>query len=139
MHELLAEYPVTVRRDVTWGQMDAFAHVNNTVYLRWFEDARIETFARCGFDRTMIDDRVGPILARTSCVYKLPLTFPDVVFVGSRIAELGDDRFTMLYRVVSERHGAVAAEGDGRIVCFDYAAGRKAPLPAAVRAGIEAL
>ena len=41
MHELLALYPVTLALRVAWGDMDAFQHVNNTVYFRYFESARI--------------------------------------------------------------------------------------------------
>ena len=36
--------PVSVQIPVAWGDMDAFGHVNNTVYLRWFETARIAFF-----------------------------------------------------------------------------------------------
>ncbi len=76
---------------------------------------------------------------RTQAIYKLPLTYPDTIEVGARVSDLGDDRFTMRYRVVSERHAAVACEGDGRIISYDYRAGAKAPLPDDVRAAIEAL
>ena len=50
--------------------------------------------------------------------------------------EVGDDRFTMVYRVVSEAQAVVAAEGDGRIVMYDYTANTKAPIPPSVRARI---
>jgi acyl-CoA thioester hydrolase len=45
----------------------------------------------------------------------------------------------MHYAVASHRHGKIAAEGDGRIVTFNYAKGRKASLPATVRERIETL
>lgn len=134
----LDDFPVRLTIPVAWGDMDAFAHVNNTVYLRWFESARIAYFERIGFGGSGTA-AVGPILARTQAVYRMPLTYPDTVQVGARVSELEDDRFTMLYRVVSERHGAIACEGDGRIVSYDYRAAAKAPLPATVRAAIEVL
>ena len=42
--ELLGDFPVCVREPVIWGDMDAFGHVNNIVYLRYFESARIAYF-----------------------------------------------------------------------------------------------
>jgi len=140
MSELDA-FPVTLRVPVAWGDMDAFGHVNNTVYLRWFESARIAYFERIRFGQSVrgAPPKVGPILARTQAIYKLPLTYPDTVDVGARVTDVERDRFTMLYSVVSERHATVACEGDGRIISYDYQAGAKAALPTEVRAAIEAL
>ena len=124
---------------VAWGDMDAFNHVNNTVYFRYFEHIRITCFEKIGFTAHMQTHQVGPILARTSCVFRLPLTYPDTVLCETRIDEIGDDRFTMKYRVSSQSKGAVAAEGDGRIICYDYANGRKTALPDSVRQALMAL
>jgi acyl-CoA thioester hydrolase len=82
---------------------------------------------------------VGPILASASCKFKFPLTYPDRVWVGVRVGEIGEDRFVMHYRIVSTRHHRIAAEGEGVIVSYDYQNQRKAALPAAVRARIEAI
>ena len=48
MSETLGRWPVTLEIPVQWGEMDAFGHVNNVVYLRWFESVRIAYFERCG-------------------------------------------------------------------------------------------
>jgi acyl-CoA thioester hydrolase len=66
------------------------------------------------------------------------LTFPDTVTLAARAVDLGEDRFTMHYRVVSERLGVVAAEGEGRVISYDYRNARKAPLPPAIRAALIA-
>ncbi|MCU0283960.1 MAG: acyl-CoA thioesterase [Candidatus Nanopelagicales bacterium] len=137
--DLLAGFPVTLRWPVAWGDMDALGHVNNTTYFRWFESARIDYFARLGWDADLAAGGVGPILAQTSCTYRAPLTHPDEVVLGARVEDVGEDRFTMRYRVVSQRLGRVAAEGEARVVAFDYGAGRKAALPDTIRAAIAAL
>jgi acyl-CoA thioester hydrolase len=128
-----ARFPVVIQVTVAWGEMDAFQHVNNTAYLRWFESARIALFERVGWLGTDGKSGVGPILARQTAVYRAPLRFPDVVHVGVGVTELGADRFTMPFAVYSTTLGGVAAEGDGRIVSFDYGLGAKAPFPPAVR------
>lgn len=135
----MAGYPITVDIPVAWGDMDAFDHVNNTVFFRWFETARIAFLAAIEFTAGGQGGGVGPILASTSCRFRRPVTFPDTITVGVRVASVADDRFTHEYRVVSHGLGEVAAEGEGVVVSYDYVAGRKAPIPDAVREAIDAL
>jgi len=135
----LEGFPVTVRLPVQWGEMDAYDHVNNTVFFRYFESVRIEYLERCGFVRSYEEEGVGAILHSTSCRFRRALTYPDTVLVGTRAAEVSEDRFRMDYRVVSTAQDAVAAEGEGLVVSFDYRAGEKTSLPTAVREGIERL
>lgn len=139
MQELLESYPVVIEVPVAWGEMDSLQHVNNVVYFRYFESVRMAYFDRLALWDYMRETGVGPILASTSCRFKLPLTYPDTVSVGTTMAEVGDERCLMKYAVVSRRHGRVAAEGEGTIVAYDYRALRKVPLPAEIRGRIEAL
>ena len=131
-------YPITVDVVVAWGDMDAFGHVNNTVFFRWFETARIAFLEAIGF--TAGGDRgIGPILASTSCRFRRPVTYPDTVTVGVRVDDVQTDRFTHRYRVVRAGTGEIVAEGEGVVVAYDYGAGHKAPIPADVRRAIEHL
>jgi acyl-CoA thioester hydrolase len=138
MGELLEGYPLVIEAPVAWGEMDSMGHVNNIVYFRYFESARIAYFERVGFMEWMEETGVGPILASTQCRFRLPLSYPDTVSVGAKAEEVGDDRFRMKYLVVSRRHGRAAAEGEGLVVSFDYRAQRKAPLPEEIKARIRA-
>lgn len=126
---------VEVNVPVWWGDMDAFGHVNNTVYFRWFEHARIAFFENVEWNA---EEGVGPILAKTKCVFRQPVTYPDNVRVVAMPADLGDDRFTMNYEVISERLGVVAL-GSGRVIAFDYSRNVKAPMPAKVRSAIGSM
>ena len=139
MPEHLENFPVVIELPVVWGEMDAFAHVNNAVYFRYFESARLVYFEKIGYLATAQMTGIGPILASTRCDFKRALTFPDKIFVGSRISELSEDRFTMQYRIVSEKLQKIAAEGEGLIVSFNYREGRKVPIPSEIRKNIEQL
>jgi acyl-CoA thioester hydrolase len=136
---LASEHPLVLEVRLAWGEMDAMGHVNNTVYFRYFETARIAYFERVGFLEEMARAGVGPILASTRCRFRIPLVYPDRIWVGTRVTDLEEDRFLMLYRIVSESKDGIAAEGDGLIVSYDYRQNRKAPLPQSVRAAIESL
>ena len=132
-------YPMILEIPVAWGEMDAFQHVNNIIYLRYAESARIACLERAGLGDTLQTTGIGPILASIQCRYKFPLTYPDTVRVGVRVSEIGVDRFTMVYRIVSARHQRIAAEGDSVIVSYDYRLGSKVPLPETMRTAIEAM
>ena len=139
MDQLQQDFPVVIEIPLAWGEMDAFQHLNNVVYFRYFESARIAYFGTIEMMAVMETTGVGPILAETRCRYRIPLTFPDTVSVGARVGELAPQGFMMHYAVASQRHGKIAAEGDGRIVTIDYARGGKVHLPDIVRERIQAL
>lgn len=139
MMDPLSKCPVIIETPIAWGQMDAFRHLNNTTYFRFFESGRIAYFERLNFMEYMEETGVGPILASTNCRFRIPLTYPDNVSIGTRVSTIEEDRFTMEYVVVSHKHQKVAADGSGLIVCFDYKENRKVPVPAEIRTRIEQL
>jgi len=135
----LGKWPVSLEVPVAWGDMDAFGHVNNTVFLRWFESARIAYFERIGILGRMQREAIGPILARATCDYRRALRYPDRVRAQATVLRLGSSSFVMGYRAHSLSQDAVAAEGEGVIVLFDYRNECKVELDAELRAAIETL
>lgn len=129
MSKLEENYPVVISQDVIWGDMDAFEHVNNTVYFRYFEDARIEFFKRFGVNEYKAEHNIGPILAATNCNFKLPLTYPDRVYIGTRYTVISPKKLNMEYVVYSERFDGIAAEGEGLLVYYDYNSGKSCEIP----------
>jgi acyl-CoA thioester hydrolase len=136
---LLAGYPVVVEQVVVWGDMDAYRHVNNVVYFRYFENARLEYFRRLGWPELEQTTGVGPILAATRARFRKALTYPDAIAIAARVHALGADRFTLEHRIVSRRLGGVVTEGEGTVVAFDHGRGQKAALPEELRRRIVEL
>jgi acyl-CoA thioester hydrolase len=139
MQELLDSYPVVIEIPIAWGDMDAFQHVNNVVYFRYFESARIAYFDRIRFMAVMNATGIGPILASTRCRFKIPLTYPDRVSAGAKVDHMEQDRFVMKYALVSHKHRDIAATGEGLLVTFDYGNNRKADIPDEIRKAIREL
>ena len=133
----LEGYPVVINESVLWGEMDAFNHVNNTVYFRYFESARIAYFMAIGYLKWMEAEGSGPILASTSCRFRRPLTWPDDLQIGARVSQVGEDRFTMEYAVFSVSQQTIAASGEGVVVHYDYRGGGTQPIPSLIRTAIE--
>ncbi|MFD2231261.1 acyl-CoA thioesterase [Alkalimarinus sediminis] len=127
--ELHERYPVYLTQSVVWGDMDAFEHVNNTVYFRYFEDARMEYFTQLQVMEHLKETHVGPILASTRCDFRAPLDFPDDIVIGAWIDQIAEKRFTMHYRVHSLSQQRLVAEGDGLVVFYDYANKKSSAIP----------
>ncbi|THH34988.1 acyl-CoA thioesterase [Neolewinella litorea] len=117
------------RFPVHWGDMDSAKHVNNLVYLRWAETARVIYFTAIGVNADFAPGATGAILAYQDCKYTFPMTYPDTALVGVRTADISDDRFTMETAIFSETHGRLAAVTRQVIVPYDYGKLQKAPMP----------
>jgi acyl-CoA thioester hydrolase len=133
-------YPVVIEVAVRWADMDALAHVNHAVYLRYFEAARIIYFDRMGMGPPGPAWREhGFVVASIACRYRAPVTYPDTLQVGARVSAWGRDRLLMQYRAVSRRLERVAAEGEALLVAYDFEAGRPVSLRPAQREAIIGL
>ncbi|HSB18680.1 MAG TPA: thioesterase family protein [Anaeromyxobacteraceae bacterium] len=139
MDDKPGHYPLSVEIPVAWGDMDAYAHVNNAVYLRWFETGRIAYFERLGLVERKEEAGVGPILARVAVDYRRPVTYPDSVRVDTAVTRIGTSSFTMAHRVFSKALQAEAAACESVIVVYDYGKGRPAPVDDALRTAIAAI
>ena len=139
MHPLLQDYPVVVPCPVDWGQMDAFEHVNNIIYFRYFENARVAYGLRIGITDHIKTLGIGPILAHTECKFIRPLFFPDTALTGARITGAHGSEMTMEYKVVSEQRNEVAALGSSLGVYYHYREQRRLDMPADLIARIEQL
>ena len=135
----LADFPVVIEQPVAWGDMDSFGHVNNVAYFRYFENARIEYFARLGWWEYLPQFGVGPIVASTHAKFRRPVAYPDTLSAGARRVVMGDDRFTLRHVLVSRKTGELVTEGEAVVVSFDYRAGTKVPIPDELRRRIEEL
>jgi len=128
----LDDFNTTVEIPIAWGDMDAFKHVNNTKFFRYFETARIKYFEKVGFIETMEKDSIGPILANISAKFIKPLFYPDIITVGTRVTSIEPTHFIMEYIIESKSKG-IAALGESKMVAYDYKSSKKTTLPDIVR------
>lgn len=139
MNNLLEGFPIVTEIPVAWGEMDALQHVNNVTYFRYFETARIDYFKHIDLMENIAITQVGPVVAETSCRYKMPVTFPDTLLVGTKITDLQDDRFTMKYQIVSKKLNKITTLGSATVVMFDFKTNQKANLTPEILATIQQL
>ena len=129
MKNFLVEVPLR------WGDMDAMAHLNNVMYFRLMEEARIQWFQQ--FELPTLPTGEACILAHASCDFVRAMTYPGVAVVRHAVEKLG--RSSVEISVTIEKKGepgVIYATGRNVLVWYDYAAGKSLPWPDKVRRAI---
>lgn len=118
---------------IRWGDMDAYGHVNNTVYFRFMEQARVEwieamqVLVRPGGD--------GPVIINASCTFLKPMTYPGTVEVRTYVGHAGHSSVPTHVDMLID--GELYAEGAAKVVWMNTQSGKSVPIPEHVRASFE--
>ena len=134
----LADYPHRQSITTRWMDNDAYGHVNNVVYYSYFDTA-VNTYL---IEKGALDVAKGRVIGftvETGCVYLAPLTYPETVVAGLRVARIG--RSSVRYEVAIFKQGAETAAAQGHFVhvYVDRDTQRPVDIPAPLRAALEPL
>lgn len=117
---------------IRWGDMDAMGHVNNTLYLRYMETARIQMMGESGFPISPAG--VGFVIANVFCNFIRQLEYPGDVVVKSYVGAIGKSSFDMYHELLRTDGGdTVYANGGSTMVWIDVAQQKSLPLPDGLR------
>lgn len=119
---------VTLELPVQWSDMYAAQHVNNTIYLRWIESARIKMFQKMQKGTLKFGNFI-PILAWQDCKYIFPVTYPDKIVITLDVMELFEDRVLCEGKIYSKKHERIVAISKTLLVAFAREESKKQPLP----------
>lgn len=133
-----ATFVISIDIPVAWGEQDAFGHLNNVVYFRYFENVRMHYLERIGVLRSHDEQGIGVILASTTCDFKRPVEWPMELTIRTGCTAIGNTSFTLAYEILDDLD-VVIATGTSVQVMYDYNKGHKVPIPAAIRPAITAL
>lgn len=124
------DYPVVMEVSVRWGEQDMFKHLNNVIYFRYFESARVLLLEKAGMDEALegLESKNAPILAETACRYRRPVTYPDNILVATRIHEVLEFGFTQDYVIFSQNQQCVTTLATSRITMVNNKSGKKMAL-----------
>jgi len=123
----------TTSMPVRWGDMDAYGHVNNTVYFRYFEQTRVEWLERMG-SRVSVEEPVGPVIINASCTFLAPVNYPATVVIKMYAGDPGRSSVMTWYELFVDGDERLYAEGAAKTVWMDMRTGKSAPIPDVVRA-----
>ena len=130
--------PVLFRLPISprWRDLDAFDHVNNSNFLTYLEEARIQWFV--GLGKPWMSDTMAPLLAAVQINYRLPIAYPSQVVVELFAERVGNSSVTIGHRIVAA-DGTLHCDGQVIAVWVDRRSGKSAALPAGVRRASEML
>lgn len=116
---------------VRWGDLDAYGHINNTLYFRYFEEARFQLMQEKNIPT---NEAAHPVVVTIGCTFLRPLFHPDNIRIDIFLSEPGRSSFMMHYRIYSDTYPhAPSAEGYSKIVWVSSENGKSVPLPDNVR------
>lgn len=127
-------FPYTVPITVSFSDLDALGHVNNAIYLTYFEHARI------GYGLQLIGstslDALAFIVAEATVTYLRPAFYAEQLEVGVRISEIGTKSFVMEYGLHRRTDRELLARGRTVQVWFNYQTSRSEAVPDSFRAAV---
>jgi acyl-CoA thioester hydrolase len=120
------------RIPIRWGDMDAMGHVNNTVYFRFMEQARISWF------RALVPERdawktVGVVIANASCNYRRAMTYPGTCEVRLYVGKPGGSSVSTQYELRVDADPQPYADGAALVVFVDMKRQRSTRIPDGIR------
>ena len=130
------KYVFTMKLDIRWSDMDEMRHVNNAVYLTYFEQARVYYFQEaCEWDWK----EIGVILASAHVDYLRPVVFPNPTSVYVRTSKIGNKSFELSYMITSVVNGIeeLTTTGYTTMVLFDYESNKSVLIPDFLREKIS--
>ena len=121
----LSDYPLHFQQTVAWGDMYAFGHVNNVMYYRYFESARIEYLEQFN----IFNYDVITVISKSDCRYLSPVFYPDQLVVATRVEEMRNSALRMRYTLFSNSQNKIVADGEAVIVILDAKTNAKKSIP----------
>jgi acyl-CoA thioester hydrolase len=112
--------------DVRFADMDSMGHVNNAVYLTYFEAARMAYWMHV-MERPDLKD-MDMILARAEVDFRSPLVAPESIEVGVGCVSIGRTSFVLAQDMHERKSGRLVAEARKVLVHYDYKALRPIPI-----------
>jgi len=117
---------------VRWRDLDAFNHVNNSTYLTYLEEARVQWLQR--LPGSWSDEHAMPVMAASTLNYRLPIEWPGEVHIELYCARLGNSSMTVAHRIVDATDSSrLYCDGHVVMVWMDPATGKSVALPQALR------
>ena len=116
---------------VRWGDMDAYGHINNTLYFRYFEEARFQWMLSKGMP---LKSDTHPVVVTIGCTFMRPIFHPETLRIEMFVSEPGRSSFMITYKVFTlSQPDSPAAEGYSKVVWVSSETGKSVPLPDVVR------
>jgi acyl-CoA thioester hydrolase len=120
---------------IRWGDMDSYRHINNTVYFRYMEQARIEWITSMGF--SSIAEKEAMIMVNGFCNFYKQVSFPGTLCIKTFVGAIGNstvDLINTMELVSPEKHDVpvLCAAGGATMLWVDLEKNKSMPWPESI-------
>lgn len=116
---------------IDWSELDLFGHVNNVMYAKYMQAARVHFMEELGIMKSYQEQKIGFMVAATSVIYLKPLFYPGEVLIRTHVKEVKNTSFILMHEIYDSK-SQLASTGEDVIVYFDFNRNEKLQLGAAV-------
>lgn len=117
-----------IRMPIRWGDMDAYAHVNNTVYFRYMEQARVEWITSLGYDVAL--GKESMLMINGFCNFYQQLSYPGELILKTAIGTIGRSSIDVYTSMsLTTMPDDIVAIGGATMVWVDLITNKSAPWP----------
>lgn len=122
----------TAAISVRWRDLDAFNHVNNSSYLTFLEEARLQWLK--SLQGPWCSEEAMPVMAASELNYRRPIEWPAQLHIQLFCARMGNSSMTIAHRIVNaEDNEQLYCDGNVVMVWMNPATGKSVPLPQVVK------
>ncbi len=120
------ETKITLRID--WSELDVFGHVNNVMFTKYAQAARLNFVEAIGLMAIYKTDKIGFMVAETNCQFKKELLFPGNIHIETKIEFVKNTSFALAHTIINDENEVVAIARDVLVV-FDFNKKEKCLIP----------
>lgn len=126
MNELAhIKFPFPVKQEVYWGEMDAFNHINNVIYFRYFETGRVEFLNKTGLWTLFFEEEIRIVVGRLECNFLREIIHPEEIEIAVGIVKVGNSSLTVVHKISVKNE--IRAYGEAIIVATNPHTGKSKP------------
>ncbi|MCO5248803.1 MAG: acyl-CoA thioesterase [Chitinophagales bacterium] len=126
-------YPYPIEINMQWGDQDALAHLNNVIFIRYFESARIHMLGITDIWQEFERKRMYFVLGKIECNYLMQVRFPQTLIVRCGIISIGNSSIKVNHQMIKKDTNELVADGIGIMVCLDEKSGKSVRIPDDIR------
>ena len=128
--------PLELKLRIDWSEMDEFSHVNNVMFFKYIQSARVNYWEKTGIYRKFKEEGIGPMVLSVNCRFIKPLYYPGELTIQTKTVFMQNTSFSFEHKIFNHHHELVA-EATDILVMFDFNTNQKHPFPNEIRLMIE--
>ena len=128
--------PIELKLRIDWSEMDEFSHVNNVMFFKYIQSARVNYWEQTGIYKKFKEEGIGPMVLSVNCRFIKPLYYPGEISIHTKTVFIQNTSFSFEHKIYNHLNECVA-EATDILVMYDFNSNQKHVFPVHLRQAIE--